>query len=168
VVTARLTSDLLRLRRWGTVHEIGWGQSVRIGALTFRGLQVNHWGARLRTDTWRGYNGYLIEGSGKRVLFAGDTADTREFRHLHSSKPIDLALMPIGAYNPWINAHCTPEQALRMCNEAGAEHLLPVHHKTFPLSREPFNEPIERFLEAAGSAPDRVLTRSVGDQTSLG
>jgi L-ascorbate metabolism protein UlaG (beta-lactamase superfamily) len=75
--------------------------------------------------------------------------------------------MPIGAYDPWIYAHCTPEQALRMSNEAGAEHLLPVHHRTFKLSREPYTEPIERFLDGRGSAPDRVVTRSIGDQASL-
>ncbi len=167
VVTARSTSDLLRVRRYAAVHELGWGEQVRIGPLTFRALQVNHWGARMRTDTYRGYNGYLIEGGSRRVLFGGDTADTREFRSVRTSRPIDLALMPIGAYNPWIYAHCTPEQAMRMCNEAGAEHLLPVHHQTFALSREPLNEPIERFLAAAASHSDRVLTRSIGDEASL-
>ncbi len=167
VVTARATSDLLRARRYGAVHEVGWGEQVRIGPLTFKGLPVNHWGARLRTDTYRGYNGYLIESDQRRVLFAGDTADTHEFRSVKTSRPVDLALMPIGAYDPWIYAHCNPEQAMRMAHEAGAEHLLPVHHQTFRLSREPFTEPIERFLEAAGAHPDRVLTRGIGDQGSL-
>lgn len=167
VVTARGTSDLLRVRRYGRVYEAGWDDEVRVGPVTFRGLRVNHWGARLRTDTWRGYNGYLIESGRTRVLFAGDTADTREFRSVRTSRPIDLALMPIGAYDPWIHAHCTPEQAMRMSNEAGAEHLLPIHHQTFHLSREPYHEPIQRFLEAAGSHTDRVLTRRIGDQASL-
>jgi L-ascorbate metabolism protein UlaG (beta-lactamase superfamily) len=167
VVTARATSDLLRVRRYENVHEIGWGEEVRVGPITFRGLRVNHWGARMRTDTWRGFNGYLIEGGRKRVLFGGDTADTHDFRAVRTSRPIDLALMPIGAYNPWIYAHCTPEQAMRMCDEAGAEHLLPVHHQTFQLSREPYGEPIERFLQAAGAHTDRVLTRHIGDQGSV-
>jgi L-ascorbate metabolism protein UlaG (beta-lactamase superfamily) len=167
VITARSTSDLLRVRRYAAVHEVGWAEQVRIGSLSIRGLQVNHWGARLRTDTYRGYNGYLIESPKVRVLFGGDTADTHEFRSLRTAKPIDLAIMPIGAYDPWIYAHCTPEQALRMSNEAGAEHLLPVHHQTFRLSREPYHEPIERFLEATGAHADRVITRAIGDQGSL-
>lgn len=167
VVTARSTSDLLRVRRYGAVHELGWGEEVKLGPLTIRGLQVNHWGARLRSDTYRGYNGYLIETSRRRVLFGGDTADTREFRNVRKSRPIDLALMPIGAYDPWIYAHCNPEQAMQMCNEAGAEHVLPVHHQTFQLSREPASEPIERFLHAAGGDTNRVLTREIGDQASL-
>jgi L-ascorbate metabolism protein UlaG (beta-lactamase superfamily) len=59
--------------------------------------------------------------------------------------PIDLAIMPIGAYNPWIHSHCTPEQAVQMANEAGAHFIMPVHHQTFHLSSEDFREPIKRF-----------------------
>jgi L-ascorbate metabolism protein UlaG (beta-lactamase superfamily) len=167
VVTARATSDLLRVRRYAAVHEVGWGEQVRVGPLTVRGLQVHHWGARMRTDTYRGYNGYLIEAGRRRVVFGGDTADTREFLNVRTVRPVDLAMMPIGAYDPWIHAHCTPEQALRMSNEAGAEHVLPLHHQTFQLGREPSTEPIERLLEAAGQHADRVLTRGIGDQGSL-
>jgi L-ascorbate metabolism protein UlaG (beta-lactamase superfamily) len=166
VVTARTTSDLLRVRRYGAVHEVGWGEHVRVGPFTIRGVQVNHWGARLRTDTYRGYNGYLIETDRYRVLFGGDTADTRVFRTLRTSRPVNLAIMPIGAYNPWIHAHCTPEQAVRMADEAGAERLLPIHHQTFQLSREPVHEPIERCLEAAHDA-SRVVTQQIGEEASL-
>lgn len=167
VVTARTTSDLLRVRRYGAVHEVGWGERVRVGPFTIRGVQVNHWGARLRTDTYRGYNGYLVESGRYRILFGGDTADTREFRSIRSSRPVDLAIMPIGAYNPWIHAHCTPEQAVRMAGEAGAERVLPVHHQTFQLSREPLHEPIERCLNAVGPDPSRVLIEHIGGEASL-
>ena len=64
--------------------------------------------------------------------------------------------MPIGAYDPWIRAHCTPEEALEMANDAGAELILPVHHQTFQLSREPRREPIERLSEALAGAPERL------------
>lgn len=165
VVTARATSDLLRLDRWQSVQEVDWGRCVRVGPLSITGLRVNHWGARIRTDTHRGYNGYLIEAAGRRVIFGGDTAFTTDFRDVRSSQPVDLGIMPIGAYNPWIHVHCTPEQALRMSNDAGAEQLLPVHHQTFRLGRENFFEPIDRFVTAAGE--DRVLVRNIGDQLSL-
>jgi L-ascorbate metabolism protein UlaG (beta-lactamase superfamily) len=165
VVTARATGDLLRRRRYAAVHEIGWGDHVRIGPLTITGLRVRHWGARVRTDRFRGYNGYLIETGNRRIIFGGDTADTRDFRVVRSARPVDLAIMPIGAYNPWLHAHCTPEQALRMGEDAGAERFLPVHHQTFQLGREPVHEPIERFLEAAGA--DRVLTQRIGDHIKL-
>ena len=167
VVTATRTSDLLRVRRYAHVSELGWGDSMRIGPLHIRAFQVKHWGARKITDVWRGFNGYTIESEGVRVLFAGDTAMTDSFRKLRSSKAFDLSIFPIGAYDPWIANHCNPEQAWRMGSEAGATAWMPVHHKTFPLGREPFNEPIERFLAAAGPDASSVLTRNIGDSLRI-
>lgn len=167
VVTARQTSDLLRVDRYGGVSELGWSGRTRVGPVTLRAFEVKHWGARMRTDTYRGYNGYTIEADGYRVLFGGDTADTDLFRKVKGSKPFQLGIMPIGAYNPWIRYHCNPEAAWRMGNEAGAEHLLPIHHQTFQLSREPVLEPIQRFQEAAGSQGWRVAVRRVGQQITL-
>ena len=93
-----------------------------------------------------------------------DTAITTAFRSLKGSRPYDLAIMPVGAYNPWIHAHCTPEQAWQMANDAGAEFLLPVYHQTFTLGREPYLEPIERIQAAAGSSPDRVAVKHIGQE----
>ena len=166
VVTARETSDLLRARRYKSVQEVGWGERVRVGPLTIHGIRVNHWGARLRSDTHRGYNGYLIESGRRRVVFGGDTAYTDSFRAARSARGVDLAIMPIGAYDPWIHVHCNPEQAWRMGADCGAEFLLPVHHQTFRLSREPQLEPVERFLTAAGSRPERVVATRIGQEWS--
>jgi len=168
VITAVGTSDLLRVGRYKAVHELRWGESRRVGVANVRALQVKHWGARTRTDVHRGYNGYLIEAGRYRIIFGGDTAYTDLFRQVRTSKPVDLAIMPIGAYNPWIHAHCTPEQALAMANHAGAEFLLPVHHRTFKLSNEPYEEPIERLLLASGSAEERIAVREIGEEFYLG
>jgi len=167
VVTAAKTADLLRVKRFGGVDELAWGESVRIGDIGVRAFEVNHWGARMQSDTYRGFNGYLIETPRHRVLFGGDTALTGTFRQLRSSRRLDLAIMPIGAYNPWIHAHCTPEQALRMADDAGAEFILPVHHQTFQLGREPRHEPIERLSSALASAPGRLALREIGQELHL-
>jgi L-ascorbate metabolism protein UlaG (beta-lactamase superfamily) len=164
VITAAKTSDLLRVSRYRQVHELRWGESCQVGPAKVRAFEVKHWGARTRTDIYRGYNGYLIEAGRYRVVFGGDTAYTDLFRKVRSSKPVDLAIMPIGAYNPWIHVHCNPEQALTMANHAGAEFVLPVHHQTFRLSAEPHSEPIERLLSAAGSHEDRVAVRQIGGE----
>jgi len=76
---------------------------------------------------------------------------------------IDLAIMSIGAYHPWIRSHCTPEQAIEMANAAGAQFIMPVHHQTFQLSFEPFREPIERFEAALKQTPQRIALREIGD-----
>src|SRR5258705_25912 len=77
----------------------------------------------------------------------------------------DLAIMPIGAYQPWVCSHCTPEQAVRMANDAGAIHILPVHFKTFAFGREGSAEPMQR-LEAA-IEPERIGWRDVGQTFKL-
>ncbi len=167
VVTAARTRDLLRTRRYAGVQELAWGERARVGDIRLRAFEVNHWGARMHGDTYRGYNGYLIETDRYRVLFGGDTAATTAFRALRSSRRIDLAIMPVGAYDPWIRYHCTPEQAWRMGNDAGAEMFLPVHHQTFPLSREPRREPIERLYAAAGREPERIGVEHIGQEMKL-
>jgi L-ascorbate metabolism protein UlaG (beta-lactamase superfamily) len=168
VITAVGTSDLLRVKRYQAVHELRWGESRQVGPANVRAFEVKHWGARTGTDVHRGYNGYLIEAGRRRIVFGGDTAYTDLFRKVRSANPVDLAIMPIGAYDPWINAHCNPEQALAMANQAGAEFLLPVHQRTFKLSNEPYEEPMERLLLASGSAEERIALREIGEEFHLG
>lgn len=165
-ITAYRTSDILRGTRFGDVAELRWGESKSVatsaGLTTIKAFPVRHWGARLRHDDYRGYNGYLIERAGRRIIFAGDTALTPDFSALRRHGPIDVAIMPIGAYDPWIRSHATPEEAIRMASEAGAEFILPMHHQTFRLSAEPFCEPIERFEKALDGASDRIALREIG------
>jgi L-ascorbate metabolism protein UlaG (beta-lactamase superfamily) len=168
VVTAANTSDLLRVKRYRSVRELKWDESCQVGPARILAFEVRHWGARMHTDVHRGYNGYLIETGRYRIVFGGDTAYTDSFRRMRSSKAVDLAIMPIGAYDPWIHAHCNPEQALAMADQAGAEFILPVHHQTFQLSSEPYREPIERLLLASGAAEYRVVVREIGAEFRLG
>jgi L-ascorbate metabolism protein UlaG (beta-lactamase superfamily) len=76
---------------------------------------------------------------------------------------IDVAIMSIGAYDPWIRSHCTPEQAIQMANAAAARFIVPVHHQTFRLSSEPFHEPIERFQAVLNKTPERIALREIGE-----
>ena len=168
IVTARATGDLLRCRRFKHIHELDWGQSVTLlvrgRELTVTAIEVAHWGARMIRDEHRGYNGYLLSRDGATVCFAGDTAYTSAFARLNDpQRPIDLMLMPIGAYDPWIRAHCSPEQAVAMADAAGARYFVPIHHETFKLSAEPMNEPATRLRAALADEPERLLAVSVGE-----
>lgn len=167
VVTARSTSDLFSGTRLTQVSELGWGQKQRVetsqGALQVEAFEVKHWGARWRHDKHRGYNGYILERNGKKLLFGGDTALSPSFGALRSKGPFEIACMPIGAYAPWIWSHCTPEEAMRMANEAGARYFLPIHHRTFRLGREGRTEPLERLQAALQKEPERLALREVGE-----
>jgi len=165
VVTARYTADIFRRIRFREVIEIDWDESRDVetarGRVAVAAFQLRHWGARMQFDDYRRYNAYVFERGGKRLGYFGDTARTPA-HHLGSRGPIDLAFVPIGAYKPWIRAHCTPEEAVAMANEAGAHHLLPLHHQTFKLSWEAMGEPIERFTGALRDTPERVALTEIG------
>jgi L-ascorbate metabolism protein UlaG (beta-lactamase superfamily) len=88
---------------------------------------------------------------------------TNSFAKLRHYGEIDLAIMSIGAYNPWIHSHCTPEQAVEMATAAGAQFIMPVHHQTFRLSFEPLREPIQRFQAALSETPERIALREIGE-----
>jgi L-ascorbate metabolism protein UlaG (beta-lactamase superfamily) len=119
VVTAAATRDLLTPMRFRDVIEMGWGESRQFdtsgGGLSIEAFRVQHWGARMRHDVHRGFNGYVLERQGRRICLAGDTAQT-SFTAV-GRKPTDVMVVPIGAYNPWIASHCTPEQAVEMANQ---------------------------------------------------
>jgi len=166
-VMAADISDLLPRRRYASVTELHWNESTRVntprGEVLVRAIEVKHWGARVRRDTWRGYTGWVLEREGRRILIGGDTAVTAAFKNHRRYGPFDAAVMPIGAYDPWIYNHCTPEQAVAMADAAGARLIVPVHHQSFRLSNEPFMEPIDRIQQALAKEHDRLALREIGE-----
>jgi L-ascorbate metabolism protein UlaG (beta-lactamase superfamily) len=164
VVTAKSTRDLLRRLKFREVIELEWGERRRFDVhhrrIEIEAFEVRHWGARLRHDVHRGFNGYLLERKGCRVGITGDTART-DLTAIGRRGRVDVMAVPIGAYNPWIMSHCTPEQAVAMANEARAQYVVPIHHQTFRLGREPMDEPIRRFRKAID--PARIALSEVGE-----
>lgn len=161
VVTAEHTRDLVP---WGfaKVLEMPSGAELALDGQSgagLRALRPAHWGARTMWDKHRGFNSYVLSHEGRSVLYAGDTAETDVFDR---AGPLDLTIFGIGAYDPWIHAHASPEQAWTMHTRAGGAHLLPMHHSTFVLSDEPLDEPMARLLAVAGDQQARVVGREVG------
>lgn len=154
VLTASSTRALIP-RGFAHIHELRWNHETDLLGFHFAALKPAHWGARTAYDRHRGFNSYAIstlppakpEGfTPRRILFAGDTALTKAF---DKAGPFDLGIFGIGAYNPWHDAHATPEQVWTMAQKAGVKRIMPVHHSTFKLSEEPIEEPLQRLLKAA-------------------
>ncbi len=164
VVTAGRTRDLITDLGFRLVSELRWGESLTLGSLRVTAREVAHWGARTFFDHYRGYNAYSIDAGRRRILYGGDTAYQEGFRDVG---PIDLGVFGIGAYDPYIQAHATPEQVWAMADHARADHILPMHHSTFRLSHEPTGEPIERLLSAAGRDAGRIVVREIGQHWVL-
>ena len=166
-VMAAATADLLPRRHYSAVHELRWNESTRVttahGEALVRAIEVKHWGARIGRDTHRGYSGFVVEREGRRLLIGGDTALTPAFKGHGRFGPFEAAIMPIGAYDPWIANHCTPEQAVTMADAAGARLFVPVHHRSFNLSREPVDEPIARAEQMLRAERGRLGLREIGE-----
>jgi L-ascorbate metabolism protein UlaG (beta-lactamase superfamily) len=172
VVMAAATADLLPRSYYSAVHELRWDESVTVttprGDARVRAIEVKHWGARIQRDTHRGYGGFVVEREGRRLLIGGDTANTAAFAGHRRYGPFEAAVMPIGAYDPWINNHCTPEQAVAMADAASARLFLPVHHRSFNLSREPVLDPITRAERMLDAERGRLGWRDIGETVTLG
>jgi len=156
------------LRRFARVDELKWGEATEVKGARIEAIEVNHWGARKLTDKHRGYGGFLVEKRGRALVFGGDTAYTHAFARLKQrGTRVSLAILPIGAYNPYVYVHANPEQSWAMRSEMDADYILPMHHSTFRLSREPAGEPIKRMLAAAGRERWRVALTEVGETWTL-
>lgn len=158
-ITAYLTSDVIDDLPWKSISVMDWNDEKIIQDIRFKALEVKHFGWRYpwERDRSRGYmkdgrsfNAYVFEYGGKKILFGGDTALTEKLR-IAKDEEIDVAIMPVGAYNPWRRNHCNPEEALQMASELNSKHFIPIHTKTFKQSAEPFNEAIDWMKK---SAPD--------------
>ena len=159
IVAAHHTTDLIRDLGFRKIRELRWSESFDMRGLSITAREVKHWGARTFYDKHRGFNAYLIESQKNRILFGGDTAFGEHFRDIGK---VDLAILGIGAYNPYVAAHATPEQAWEMADHVSADFVLPMHHSTFRLSHEPMREPIERFVAAAKGNEGRIALKEIG------
>jgi L-ascorbate metabolism protein UlaG (beta-lactamase superfamily) len=177
VIMAKNTSELITGRGWKNVREIDWGESTTYNGIMIEALQVKHFGWRFPWEPdrskgiWNGrsYNAYLLSKNGNHILFCGDTAYQEFFKTLAEKNiTVDLAMMPIGAYDPWIRVHANPEQAVQMAKHMNAKSILPIHWNTFTLSSEPQSEPIERLKKALAEHLPTLALDDIGKTWKLG
>jgi len=133
------------------VQELLPWESFRHGHLKITLTPAKHWGARVLPDTHRGLGGLLIESAGVSVCHCGDSAYFDGFREIGQRLEIEIALLPIGAYDAPTqrDVHMNPEEALRCFQELNAKTMVPMHFGTFRLSYEPLDEPPARLLAEA-------------------
>lgn len=150
---------LVRDLGFAQVHELHWGESLQVGAVRIASTPAIHFSGRGLFDRdatlWAGY---VFEAQQQRVFFAGDTAyHPTAFKTLRERiGPVDVALLPIGAYAPrqmMAHVHVDPEEAVAM------------HWGTIVLSTEPPFEPPKRFRaagRAAGLQEEALWVMAIG------
>lgn len=147
------------LRHWGfsCVTERSWGEFCDFEETRLICLPAQHGAARTPFDRdttlWCGW---LLENRGRKVYFAGDTGYASYFHELASLfAPVDLALLPIGAYRPeWFMKplHIDPAEAVKLHLDWKAKRSVAVHWGTFRLADEPLDEPGARLGNALAAA----------------
>ena len=133
------------------VHELDYWQTIKLGPVEVSLTPCYHWGARFLADSHRGFGGFAVQVDNRTLFHCGDSAFFPGFREIGEHYDIDIALLPIGAYDPPTGreVHMNPEEAVRAFTELKARTLVPMHYGSFRLGYEPLNEPLERLLVAA-------------------
>lgn len=151
---------LLESEGFSRVREMDWWNSAVISdqiELTF--TPGRHNSGRGLFDTRASlWGGYMIRLGGRySVYFAGDTAYSDHFQSIHARLgPPDLALLPIGAYEPRATMrmyHLDPADAVRAQLDLRAPRAVGIHFGTFQLTNESIDQPLHDLtvaLDAAG------------------
>ena len=170
-----LREPLVRSAGIHRVEELDWWQAATTPALPIVLTPAQHFSARSPVDRNRAlWGGFMLIAGGARMLFAGDTAYAPFFRDVRERLgPIDLALLPIGAYEPrWFMQaiHMNPAEAVQAQLDLDASESIGMHFGTFQLTTEGIDEPL-RALEAACRAknipPSRFRTLAFGESLRL-
>jgi N-acyl-phosphatidylethanolamine-hydrolysing phospholipase D len=142
--------------------ELDWWQQHAIPSLRITATPAQHFSSRGfgdRGDTL--WCGFALAAGSRRVYFAGDTGFHPEFGMIGTRcGPFDVALLPIGAYEPrWFMRylHMNPEEAVSAFSAVKARVMVPIHWGTFKLTDEAMDEPPVRARAAwaaAGLPPD--------------
>ena len=159
-------TDLVSDLGFSEIIELDWWNSSRHGSLSVTHVPSRHWGARILKDSHRGYGGYVLRSGKNSIYHAGDTAYFAGFREIGRRLSPELALLPIGAYNPpsFRNVHTSPADATRAFLDLNARWMVPMHYGTFRLSHEPVDEPLQLLEQEARATgiEDRVVVLEEG------
>ncbi len=167
VVACEKCSRVIAPLGFSDVRELKWGESTEFSGLKITAMGARHWGKRWPPYGMNyGFDSFVLEKDGHRMLLACDSAYTDLFGALASNPP-EVAVFSISAYDPWIWNHANPEQVWSMFQQTGATYLLPIHWGTFRLGKEPMDEPMTRLIKAAGSESDRIVLREIGGTWTL-
>jgi L-ascorbate metabolism protein UlaG (beta-lactamase superfamily) len=175
VVTPLGNGALVRSAGIRRVEELDWWQEAKTSALPITLTPAHHFSARSPLDRNRAlWGGFVMAVESARIFFAGDTAYAGYFRDVRERLgPIDLALLPIGAYEPrWFMqaVHMNPAEAVQAHLDLEATVSVGMHFGTFQLTPEGIDEPLRALGEARRARdipPSRIGTLRFGTSMRL-
>lgn len=177
VVTPLGNGPLIRSAGIRRVEELDWWQTASLPPVAVTLTPAQHFSARSPFDRNRRlWGGFVVEtGSARRIFFAADSGYAGHFREVPGRcGPIDVALLPIGAYEPrWFmrDIHMDPAEAVQAHLEVGATVSVAMHFGTFQLTPEGIDAPGEALAAARaarGVAPEAFRVLDVGASLTVG
>jgi L-ascorbate metabolism protein UlaG (beta-lactamase superfamily) len=174
-VTPPGNGRLLRAAGFDRIEELDWWQRSHAAPLAVTVTPAQHFSARTPFDRNRAlWGGFLIEVAGYRIYHGGDSGYGPHFRDIGVRLgPIDLALIPIGAYEPrWFmrDIHLNPAEAVQAHLDLGARRSVAMHFGTFQLTPEAIDQPVHdlaRALRDQGVAPEQFRILEVGESIAV-
>ncbi len=175
VVTPLGNAALVRSAGIRRVEELDWWQHATTSPMPIVLTPACHFSARTPFDRNRAlWGGFTIAAGSRRIYFAGDTGYARFFADVRQRLgPIDLALLPIGAYEPrWFMraVHMNPAEAVQAHLDLEASESIGMHFGTFQMATEGIDEPLRALEEAcrANNVPaSRFRTLGFGESIRL-
>lgn len=146
-------ADLLKSEGISNVKELDWWQSEAIKSVTVTFTPSQHWSARSPFDRDQTlWGGWHVSSDRLKFIYTGDTGYSKDFQDISQRLgPVDLAFMPIGAYEPrWFmkKQHINPDEAVQIHLDLKAKLSIGGHWGTFRLSDEFMSAPPEALQEA--------------------
>ena len=175
IVTALGNGDLLERVGATRVEELDWWETERTSPFSVTATPARHFSARVPWDkNKRLWCGFTFSAGPRRIYFAGDTAYAGFFSEIpRRIGAIDLALIPIGAYEPrWFMhvVHMNPAESVRVHGEIAARSSIAMHFGTFQLTTEGIDEPIVQLraeCRNAGVPPEDFAVLEFGGSSLL-
>jgi L-ascorbate metabolism protein UlaG (beta-lactamase superfamily) len=143
------------------VRELDVDGETSIGDVRIRAVHAAHEGRRMPFGPAAPSLGFVMDGE-DRVYFAGDTDLFPGMADI--AQDLDLAIVPIGGWGPTLrNGHLDPTTAASALRLLRPRAAVAVHWGTlWPVGlgrvrRHRFDDPGERFIEAARATAPEVL-----------
>lgn len=160
------------------VKTLDWDQSVKYNQdITIHLQPAQHWSKRWLWDTNKAlWGAFVMETTGGNIYFAGDTGYGEGVPFLKAKerfKQFRFAMLPIGAYDPrrfMEYVHMNPQDAVLAHQDLGSPYTIPIHFKTFRLSDEGYETPVNLLysaLEESHLDPQRFRVLDIGEHWNI-
>jgi N-acyl-phosphatidylethanolamine-hydrolysing phospholipase D len=166
------------------VVELDWWDAHPHEGLEIVLTPAQHWSGRGVSDRLATlWGGFALFSPVFHAVYTGDTGYSKDFADIAArfaprqttalGGGFDLALVPIGAYEPrWFmqTQHVNPDESVRIHRDLGAKRSMGVHWGTFNLTDEALDEPPRALAKARlaqGVADDHFFVLAIGQTRQL-